>query len=61
MRAFIFDMDGTLADAMPCVVVTTTLTRAHIAAMGDAAAHVTHVIDGVANPSLNSLFRYAAR
>lgn len=54
-------MDGTLADAMPCVVVTTTLTRAHIAAMGDAAAHVTHVIDGVANPSLNSLFRYAAR
>ena len=41
---------------MSCVVVTTTLTRAQITAMGDAAAHVTHVIDDFTDPSLNSLF-----
>ena len=41
---------------MACVVVTTTLTRAQIATMGDATAHVTHVIDDFTDPSLNSLF-----
>ena len=41
---------------MPCVVVTTTLTRAQIATMGDAAAHVTHVIDDFTDASLDSLF-----
>ncbi len=41
---------------MSCVVVTTTLTRAQIAVMGDAAAHVTHVIDDFTDASLDSLF-----
>ena len=41
---------------MSCVVVTTTLTRAQIVAMGEAVAHVTHVIDDFTDPSLNSLF-----
>ena len=41
---------------MSCVVVTTTLTRAQSKAMGNATAHVTHVIDGFTDPSLNSLF-----
>ncbi len=41
---------------MSCVVVTTTLTRAQIAAMGDAVAHVTHVIDDFTDASLDSLF-----
>lgn len=42
---------------MTCVVVTTTLSRAQIAAMGDAVAHVTHVIDDFTDVSLDSLFR----
>ena len=41
---------------MRCVVVTTTLSRAQIKAMGDAVAHVTHVIDDFTDPSLDSLF-----
>ena len=41
---------------MACVVVTTTLTRAQIAVMGDAVAHVTHVIDDFTDASLDSLF-----
>lgn len=41
---------------MACVVVTTTLTRARIAAMGEAVAHVTHVIDDFNDASLDSLF-----
>ena len=41
---------------MACVVVTTTLTRAQIAAMGEAVAHVTHVIDDFTDASLDSLF-----
>lgn len=41
---------------MSCVIVTTTLTRAQIAAMGDAVSHVTHVIDDFTDSALNSLF-----
>ena len=41
---------------MTCVVVTTTLPRAQIAAMGAAVAHVTHVVDDFTDPALNSLF-----
>ena len=41
---------------MRCVVVTTTLTRAQIAAMGDSVSHVTHVINDFTDSSLDSLF-----
>ena len=41
---------------MTCVIVTTTLTRAQIAAMGEAVSHVTHVIDDFTDLSLDSLF-----
>ncbi len=41
---------------MACVVVTTTLNRAQIEAMGSDAAHVIHVIDDFNDPALHSLF-----
>ncbi len=41
---------------MSCVVVTTSLTRAQIEAMGEDVAHVTHVIDDFADSSLQTLF-----
>jgi len=41
---------------MACVVVTTTLNRAQIQAMGSDAAHVLHVIDDFNDPALHSLF-----
>jgi len=41
---------------MRCVVVSTTLTRPHIDAMGRDADHLTHVIDDFTDPSLDSLF-----
>ena len=41
---------------MSCVVVTTSLSRAQVKSMGEAVAHVTHVIDDFTDPSLDSLF-----
>lgn len=41
---------------MSCVVVSTTLNRDQIRAMGNDTAHVTHVIDDFTDPSLESLF-----
>lgn len=41
---------------MSCVVVTSTLARPQVLAMGTGAAHVTHVIDDFTDPSLHSLF-----
>lgn len=41
---------------MNCVIVTTTLSREQVVAMGDSVVHVTHVIDDFTDSSLNSLF-----
>ncbi|MBC7711671.1 MAG: HAD family phosphatase [Rhizobacter sp.] len=45
---------------MSCVIVTTTLSRAQIAAMGHSLAHVTHVIDDFTDSSLDSLFSHVS-
>ncbi len=41
---------------MSCVVLSTTLNRDQVRAMGSDTAHVTHVIDDFTDPSLDSLF-----
>jgi len=41
---------------MSCVVVTSTLSRAQLLAMGNDAAHVTHMVDDFTDPALDSLF-----
>jgi beta-phosphoglucomutase len=41
---------------MSCVVVSTTLNREQVYALGRDSAHVTHIIDDFTDPSLDSLF-----